>query len=126
MTDNTDTSSVMGRPRMSLNWEEIAGMCEIHCTKKEICNVLKISEDTLDRHCREEHGVTFRVFYSWHADIGKKSLRRKQWDVALKEGNVTMLRWLGINELGQSDKQETTATVHVSGFEVIPETDSQE
>jgi hypothetical protein len=45
---------------------------------------------------------------------GKMSLKRKQWEVAMG-GNVTMLIWLGKQNLGQTDKieQRSHASVEV-------------
>ena len=34
----------------------------------------------------------------------KLELKQKQWDVAMEDGNVQMLIWLGKQYLGQSDK----------------------
>ena len=125
MSDSTETGAKMGRPRKEVSWDQIAEMCEIHCTPEEIANVVGVSRSSLDRKCQQEIGKTFGQFWRENADGGKASLRRTQYKAAMK-GNTTMLKWIGANWLGQSEKQETTTTVHVSGFEVIPESDSQE
>jgi len=38
----------------------------------------------------------------------RKQLKKAQWKAAIKDKNPTMLIWLGKNELGQTDKLETT------------------
>ena len=126
MEETAQNPGKMGRPRKPIDWEQIAEMCRIHCTPEEIAGVCRVSRSTLDARCQESHGMSFQQFYADNASDGKMSLRRAQWSSALDDRNVTMMRWLGINQLGQSDKQETTTNINVSGFEVLPEQDSQE
>lgn len=100
----------MGRPRLELNWDEIQKLCAIQATQEEIANWCKCSVDTLVRASQREHGVTFAEFYKKHADTGKISLRRAQFQAALK-GNTALLIWLGKQMLGQREpKQEVEHT----------------
>ena len=80
-----------------------------------------ISEIAADLDCSE--ALLYRRFAS---DIEKgrnrmkASLRRRQYEVADK-GNVTMLIWLGKQELGQTDKsqiEETTRDVTFGNLRV--------
>ena len=93
-------------------WDVLNGLCEIHCTPKEICSVLKASWDQMDYACRRTHSMTFSEYRETMNDGGKASLRRMQWQSAEK-GNVTMQIWLGKNILRQNDSisisQEITA-----------------
>ena len=50
----------------------------------------------------------FRTFFQCFAAVGKISLRRKQYQIAM-EGNVTMLSKLGDAWLGQYAKHEITS-----------------
>jgi len=97
----------MARPRKELNWNELDKLCAIHATRKEIADWFEVSEDTIERRCQEEFGISFASYYDQKAVNGKMSLRRKQYEQAMG-GNTTMLLWLGKQYLGQSDKQETT------------------
>jgi len=66
-----------------------------------------MSEDTVENKVHEFYGESFSVVYKRFQGQGKQSLRRKQFEAAIK-GNVTMMIWLGKQNLGQSDKQELT------------------
>jgi hypothetical protein len=87
---------------------QLVAMIRIHCTRDEICDVLGMSETTLNRRIKEQgiEGVdNFEALYKKHQGEGKASLRRAQWKAA-QDGNPTMLVWLGKQTLGQKDKQE--------------------
>lgn len=98
-----------GRPRKPLDWDKIAKMCAIQCTQEEISDIYEISIDRLNERCKEAHGVTFKEFRSKNVGLGKQSLRRKQYQKAVEDGNPTMLIWLGKQYLGQSDDPEKIA-----------------
>jgi beta-N-acetylglucosaminidase len=95
----------MGRPKTEIDKKIFEGLCEIQCTKSEICNVLKCDEKTLTRWCKDTYNLSFSEAYKKESETGKMSLRRMQWESAEK-GNTTMLVWLGKQYLGQTDKQE--------------------
>lgn len=97
-----------GRPRKEVNWQTVDSLCEIHCTGEEIAHVLGMHYDTLDARCRETYGLGFSDYYKRASSGGKKSLRRMQYDMAMK-GNVPMLIWLGKNWLNQRDQIEPEA-----------------
>ena len=83
-------------------WDIFNGLCEIHCTPKEICSVMKGTWEQMDHACRRVHGMTFSEYRESINDGGKATLRRMQWQSA-QNGNVTMQIWLGKNVLKQSD-----------------------
>ncbi len=87
----------MARPQKEINAEQVQKLAAIGCTDKEIADIVGCSHDTLTRRFKED--------LAFGRANGRTSLRRKQWEVALS-GNVTMLIWLGKQQLGQSDKQE--------------------
>ena len=85
--------------------EQFEAMCRIHCTEKEILDVLEIkSHDTLNTKLKEIYGRGFEDVYEEFKSQGKMSLRRNQW--RMSENNPTMAIWLGKQELGQRDKSE--------------------
>lgn len=79
-------------------------MAMLDCSIQEVTCILMCSDDTLDDACKRDKGVPIKTFLARYRAIGDMSLRRKQMKVALEDGNVTMLRWLGIQRLGQSPK----------------------
>jgi len=97
-----------GRPRIELDskqYEILVGMMRIQCTQEEICEVLGMSPDTLDRRLKERGDGGFAELYKRHQGEGRASLRRMQWKAA-EGGNPTMLIWLGKQVLGQREKSE--------------------
>ena len=92
-----------GRPRKVLNEQGIQTveqLARIACTESEIQAILGISNDTAHN---EDNDELFRTAFENGREQGKASLRRKQYEVAMK-GNPTMLVWLGKQYLGQSEK----------------------
>lgn len=101
------STTKMGRPRIEIDWELVEKLAQIMCTQIEICSVIGCSVDTITRACKEKYGSTFAEYIKTHQNTGKASLRRAQFQAALK-GNPTMLIWMGKQFLGQADKVENT------------------
>ena len=100
----------MGRPKKNLSpkdWNSVDYMCMIHCTGEEIAGVLGMDYDTLNRNCKDTHGIPISEYIKMHSQGGKMSLRRAQWKSA-EGGNVSMQIWLGKQWLGQKDQQDIT------------------
>lgn len=95
----------MGRPKIEIDWNEFDKLCGIQCTLKEIASWFDCSPDTIENRCKSEKHLTFSDYWTQKAGTGKISLRRQQWQLAMK-GDKTMLIWLGKQYLEQSDKQE--------------------
>jgi hypothetical protein len=100
--------SQMGRPVKEIDFEQFQKLCEIQCTLVEIAGFFDVSEDTIERRCKERYGQTFAESYKKLSAGGLMSLRRIQFRMA--ETNPAMAIFLGKNYLGQSDKM----TVDVS------------
>lgn len=95
--------STGGRPKKILTEEAIKlveNLARIMCTEEEIATILDVSLDTLHN---KENDVLFRSAILKGRTVGKQSLRREQFRLAMK-GNVKMLIWLGKQYLGQSDR----------------------
>jgi hypothetical protein len=105
-----------GRPKTLIDYDIVKDLAEIHCTQQEIANILHCSVKTLQRD--EE----FCRIYKEGIDQGKKCLRRLQWSAA-KEGNTTMLVWLGKQYLSQVDKKEVSMdlTAHTTKLDNLIE-----
>ena len=74
---------------------------------------IEITNKSIDAACeivemriREQFNSTFSEYRDKRKEPYRMSLRQKQKNVALVDGNVTMLIWLGKQELGQKDKIE--------------------
>jgi hypothetical protein len=100
----------MARPRIDLDdmkfngWEQLDAL--IIWSNQEYCaERLGINRDTLTEKIKEKTGLDFPAYKEQKKEAMRVNLRKKQYDIAMT-GNVSMLIWLGKNELGQSDKQE--------------------
>ena len=95
MSEEKETKNKKGgRPRIEIDTELLYKLAQIHCTMKEMVDILGVSEDTLKRR--------FAGIIDKGKAEGKMRLRRKQIEVAMK-GNAVMLIWLGKQILSQSD-----------------------
>lgn len=92
-----------GRPNKEINQREFEALCGIQCTLSEICDVLGVTDKTLNAWCRRTYRKTFSEVFKIKRNKGKASLRRWQYKAAEK-GNVTMLIWLGKQWLDQVEK----------------------
>ncbi len=99
--------SKMGRPRIEIDFEELDKLCALQCTQEEIAGWFECSIDTIEARIKERYDMTFPEYFAVKRQGGKISLRRKQYEVAMR-GNTTMLIWLGKQYLSQTDKQEIT------------------
>ena len=93
----------VGRPSVEIDKELFESLCKLQCTKAEIADFFKCSEDTIENFCHKTYSNNFSVVYKKNSAMGKISLRREQWKLAQK-GNCSMLIWLGRQWLGQNDK----------------------
>ncbi len=89
-----------GRPKTAIDYGLVEDLGSIMCTMNEIASILGCSTSKLEKD--EE----FMRVYKKALDNGKMSLRRQQYQLAMK-GNCTMLIWLGRQYLGQTDKVES-------------------
>lgn len=89
----------VGRPKIEIDEELLYKLATIHCTMKEMVDILGVSQDTLKRN--------FAHIIAKGKSDGKMRLRRKQVEVAMS-GNHTMLIWLGKQMLSQSDSPVNT------------------
>ena len=95
----------MAIQKRNINQKQFEQLCQIQCTKEEICSVLDVSDKTLDRWCRETYGTSFSDIFRQKRQGGCASLRAKQWKLASK--SPAMAIFLGKQFLGQTDKVET-------------------
>lgn len=91
----------MARPRIEINEEQFKGLCNLQCTLSEISAFFKCSDDTIERWCERELGLSFAEAYKIHSAGGRISLRRLQFKMA--EKSAAMAIWLGKQYLGQKD-----------------------
>lgn len=93
-----------GRPKKIIDKKNFEAMCAYQCTLEEICAFLGVTDKTLNTWCKKEYGETFSVVFSQKRELGKMSLRRKQWKLA--DTSAPMAIFLGKQYLKQKDSVE--------------------
>lgn len=106
ITDGVSGVGKRGRPNAEIEISEFEKLCELQCTKEEICGWFGISDKTLDSWCKRTYKENFSVVFRQKRGKGKISLRRSQWRLAEKNANMAI--WLGKQYLDQKDHIETT------------------
>ena len=91
----------MGRPPKPFDEKLFEGLCHIQCTLAEISGVMNLSDDTVERRCKDLYGTTFAEVFKQKRAGGLISLRRAQFRLA--ETNAAMGIWLGKQYLEQSE-----------------------
>ena len=84
----------MGRPVKEIDEDLLYKLAQIHCTMKEMVDIIGVSEDTLKRR--------YAGIIDKGKAEGKMRLRRKQIEVAMS-GNPAMLIFFGKCLLSQSE-----------------------
>lgn len=104
----------MARPRIELEKMEFDGWAQLDAlivwSNQEYCaEKLGMSADSLAKRILERTGLSFTEYKEQKKEPMRVNLKKKQYDIAMA-GNVSMLIWLGKNELGQKDKIEQDVT----------------
>lgn len=110
-----------------IDYKTLDKLCAIQCTGEECAAILGIDYDTLNRRLKEDGEGGFTDYYAQKAAGGKVSLRRKQYQKAVDEGNPAMLIWLGKQWLGQKEPErleQVPNTVPINISIVNPHADS--
>lgn len=95
-----------GPPKKPIDWEKVKGQVAAGASGATIAYEIGVTPDTLYVRCQEENGMDFTSFKLLHHGRGDDMIRLKQFEVAVKNGDVAMLKWLGKNRLGQRDRTE--------------------
>ncbi len=114
MVDNIKIKNKSGpkgptKPLTDDDFKKLIALIRIHCTSKEVCSVLGMSRDTLNRRLKSRGEHDFSTLFEKYRDEGKASLRRLQWKSA-ESGNTSLLIWLGKQYLDQKDARRTELT----------------
>lgn len=91
----------MGRPKKKVDAATVTALARMGLTQAEIGQIVHVSHDTLNRRYRA-------ALETGYAEM-KLSLRKSQFDNAVKHRNVTMQIWLGKQFLGQRNEPSTTS-----------------
>ena len=101
-----------GRAPKELTPEFVFACGKLFCTQEEIGDLCGLSQGAISGRLNGDP-VLLQAFRTGRAQ-GKMSLRRAQAKKAITEGNLVAQIWLGKQELGQSDKQESHEQIDVN------------
>lgn len=96
------TNGLAGRPKVTIDWDEVDKLLIAGCNGTEIAGYLDMNPMTFYNRVRNELGVEFTQYRQSKRSKGNALLRSKQMSVAMK-GDKGMLIWLGRNRLKQSE-----------------------
>lgn len=108
-----------GRPYKEIDKKLFENLCGIMCTEAEMCNLLDVTDKTLNSWCKRTYGKSFSEVYKKYSDTGRISLRRLQFQHAKK--SVPMAIFLGKQYLGQRDYKSVDVTADDGKLEKLDE-----
>ena len=117
------TKGKAGRPKKNIDWELLDDLISIQCTLAECCQVLKVSEPTLEGALKRTYGLTFSEYRATKKVLTKVALRRTLWQMSKKYPNVAMFLSKQPQFLGYSDR--TSAEITTISPEVASKTDAE-
>ena len=100
----------MARPKKEFKPEIIEALAACCCTFEEIAAYIQWDPATVYRRMENPESAFAKAYERGRAN-GRATLRRKQYELALK-GNVTMQIWLGKQILGQNDTPQVQMTIN--------------
>ncbi|MCL2310881.1 MAG: hypothetical protein FWC41_00120 [Firmicutes bacterium] len=95
-----------GRPKKEIDQKQFEVLCYMQMTKKDICEVLDVSENKLSAWCEEKYGDKFCVIYSQKRVLGKASFRKSFYELAKKNATAAIYvdkSWFNGSELSELD-----------------------
>ena len=121
MVSGQQQKDLGGRPPAPVDWGNILTAAKFGATHEEAAALCKVARSTFSEWLADEvmtdpaTGWTARETWEYGKDHMKMSLRRQQYRAAMGEilssdgktnipPSVTMMIWMGKNELGQRDK----------------------
>ena len=96
---------------MKIDLAVIERGASIGCTKEELARLCGVVESTFYKRMTEDPAIEDAI--NRGAAMGRATLRRAQWKVAVTDDNPTMLIWLGKQLLGQQDALTLTADLNI-------------
>jgi hypothetical protein len=90
----------VGRPKIEIPEDAVYKLARLGATNTDIADFYGCDETTIRKRFPE-------ILAKGRAER-RNTLRQWQWDAA-QAGNVTMLIWLGKQDLGQSDRADVTS-----------------
>jgi hypothetical protein len=104
----------MGRNEIPIDWIVVDDFLMAGSPGTEIADFFGIHANTLYNRIQEKYNCGFSEYCQQKKSSGEAMLRKQQFHKALgltKDGDNTLLIWLGKQRLGQTEKQEGQVNV---------------
>ena len=102
-----NTKKAVGRGKIKIDRKSVNEMIRDQLSIRALAEIMNVDEKTIRN--RFSAYLTKRKSKAIREKVANRiKLRQAQWDLAIKSKNPIMQIWLGKNELGQTDKIETT------------------
>jgi hypothetical protein len=98
----------MSRPRKEIDWKKVEELLIAGCSGAEIAGYMGCHPTTIYEKCAQQNGISFTEYSSEFYSKGDALLKAKQYAKALglsKDGDNTLLIWLGKCRLKQKEEQ---------------------
>ena len=79
-------------------------LCQLQTSVKELCSILKVDIDEIEKWCQNTYGHSFNSVYHVCREEGKVALRNMQWQHAKDSPQMAM--FLGKKLLQQEEADE--------------------
>ena len=110
----------LGRPKKKLDRKLVNELIDDQLSIRAIAEITNIPKTTIQRSFGTK--LRKRKFDAIKARVKKREeLKTAQWEAAIEDKNPVMLIWMGKNELGQTDKIETTEVKRNIEIDFTPE-----
>ena len=99
-----------GRPKVELNYDKLDALLQFKISKSFCADYLGVSEDTIDRRIREDHGKTFSEYHDLKLARTGLKLQQKAIESALA-GNTTLMIFCLKNICKWSDSNDNQVDI---------------
>lgn len=111
----------MARPRIEIDQDQLEALCRMNPTLKDASAFFKVSEDTIERRCKEFGYADFADCRQQNMVHTRLKLIRKALEMAEVKGNTAMMIFCLKNLCGWVDKVENTVTTKDLKIEISKE-----
>ena len=99
---------VCGRKEITIDWKRVDALLAYGCLGADIAATLGIHRETLYNRVMKEFNISFSDYSAQKKAVGDSILREVQFKKAIgetKDGDNTLLIWLGKQRLGQRENE---------------------
>lgn len=99
-----------GRPEAIIDWKKVDDLLISGCSGAQIAGYFGLNPATIYDRCNKDHGIPFSEYSQQKYSKGETILKAHQFAKAIgktKDGDNTLLIWLGKQRLGQKEPDKT-------------------